>query len=100
MYRHYDIEITDIAEHELNAIALYIAEDSPQRAITFTDEIIDKFIDVISLFPLSGMKYREYLCFKYKRYLVFYKVNEMEKKVYIMHIINSAQYMEYKNFLE
>lgn len=99
MYK-YDIEITEIAERELNAIALYIADDSPQRAITFTDEIIDKFTNVISLFPLSGVKHKEYFCFTYKRYLVFYKVNEIEGKIYIMHIINSAQYTEYQNFVE
>ena len=45
----------DAAEQDLEDIALYIAEDSPIRAVTFTDELQDRSFSLLRA-PFKGAR--------------------------------------------
>lgn len=96
----YKVEVRKSAEEHLDAIIDYIAIDSPTRAITFTKEMITKFTTLVSTFPYAGVKYKQHYCFKYKGYLMFYQVQEEEKRVNLLAVLNSAQYMGYIDIVE
>ena len=96
----YKVEILPRAKADIKNIARYIAIDKPQRAITFTQEMVAKFINLVSQFPYAGIKYKQHYCFKYKGYLLFYHINEEQKQVNLLFVLNSAQYMGYVDIVE
>ena len=96
----YNVEILSGARANIKSIARYIALESPTRAITFTQEMIAKFTSLVSTFPYAGVKYKQHYCFKYKGYLMFYQVQEEAKKVNLLAVLNSAQYMGYVDIVE
>ncbi|MGL1959456.1 MAG: type II toxin-antitoxin system RelE/ParE family toxin [Colwellia sp.] len=85
------------AREDIKNIARFIAKDNPYRAISFTQELLEKTEKTISLFPNSGSSNSNTSYIPYENYLIFYDVNESSKTVCITHIINSAQYSAYKN---
>ena len=88
------------ANNDLNNIADYIAQDSPYRALSFVQEMMENFINKVSLFPKIGMKCKDFYYLVYQGYYVFYDIYEGKKEILILRIINSAQYTEYKNYLK
>ena len=96
----YKVEVRKSAEEHLDSIIDYIALESPTRAITFTREMITKFTSLVSTFPYAGVKYKQHYCFKYKGYLMFYQVQEEQKQVNLLFVLNSAQYMGYVDIVE
>ena len=95
----YKVTISTKAQNNLSDIARYIAQDSPSRAITFTHSIIDNFKARVSLFPKTGTKCKDFYYTVYKSYLIFYDIDENATEVVILHVIHSAQYTAYKDFL-
>jgi len=96
----YKVEVRKSAEEHLDSIIDYIALESPTRAITFIQEMIAKFTSLVSTFPYAGVKYKQHHCFKYKGYLMFYQVQEEQKQVNLLFVLNSAQYMGYVDVME
>lgn len=87
------VHLTAEAEHDLEAIGDYIAQDSPVRAISFLRELHDQCIglaDMPERFPLvpryatAGVRRR-----RHGNYLIFYRVEA--DKVVVIHILHGAQ---------
>jgi toxin ParE1/3/4 len=87
------VVITAEAKADLAAICDYIAEANPDRAISFTEELLDScagLADQYGLFPMAP-RY-ETLAIRRRvhgRYLIFYRVHE--KIVEIIHILHGAR---------
>ncbi len=96
----YKVEVLQTAEEHLDVIIDYIALESPQRAISFTQEMVEKFINLVSTFPYAGVKHKQHFCFKYKGYLMFYQVQEEQKQVNLLFVLNSSQYTGYIDIVE
>lgn len=87
---NYTVAISDRADRDLEHILFYIADDNIERAISFVDELVDKFTDLLSIFPLSGTianKEKGIRSVSYKKYTAFYSVDEEAKEVNILHVI-------------
>lgn len=87
------VHLSAEAEHDLETIGDYIAQDNPVRAIRFLRELQEKCLGLADLperFPLvpryeaMGVRRRAH-----GNYLIFYRV-EVEKVV-IIHILHGAQ---------
>ena len=88
------IYITLKATSDLNDIEKFIKHDNPERAITYKTELLEKFIDTVSLFPLSCPQHRKWKNvrrFVYGEYNVYYSYNEKKKVVNVIHIIHGSQ---------
>lgn len=89
------IVLTETANECLLSIAEYIALDSPVRAETFIEEIVESLSETLSVFPLAGKVYEEMEAkieirsLPYKNYVSFYRVRN--DVVEILFIFNSAQ---------
>lgn len=93
------VQITAEAERDLEGIAELIAQDNPQRALTFILELRDKYLDLAAA-PLAFALVLRYERFGVRRcaygnYLIFYRVEE--KEVVIFHVLHGA--MDYAEFL-
>lgn len=87
------VVLTDEALADLEAIIDYIALDNPERARSFSAELLAKareLADMPSAFPLVpryaelGIRRR-----KHGRYLIFYRVGE--NRLTVIHILHSAR---------
>lgn len=85
--------ITEAAETDLEEIADYIALDSPRRAITFTEELLQaalrlgeypKSYPLVPRYESTGIRRRPY-----GSYLIFYAVRP--DWITVERILNSAQ---------
>ena len=88
------IKLTEEAEKELGFIIEYIARDNPERARTFTKEMLKKAFDLLEVFPKSKPFYdeaKQIRLFPYEKYNLFYRFDEDIETVYIVHILNSAK---------
>lgn len=101
----YEIIRTDKADDQLREIIFYIAEDSGsvEIALNYLDKI-EAAINNLKEFPRSGsvprysiLRKQGYRVLIVERHLVFYKVNDNEKKVIIYAIVDGRR--EYKNLL-
>jgi toxin ParE1/3/4 len=95
----YKIYRTGKATQDIKKIAEYISIDNPNRALTFVQELLGKVSTQISQFPHSGKAIKSFHYVIYKNYLIFYKINDKSKSIYISHIENSANYSAYKKLL-
>jgi len=81
----------DAAERDLEDVALYIAEDSPVRAVTFTKELQDKSFSLVQA-PFKGAPRDGLLSglrlLPYGNYNIYYRV-EAERLI-VLRIMNSA----------
>jgi plasmid stabilization system protein ParE len=96
----YKVARSKLAREDIKSITRYIAKDSPSRAITFTQEMVGNFQNKVSLFPKTGMKCNDFYYTIYQGYYIFYDIYEHKQEILIVRIINSAQYTEYKGFVE
>jgi toxin ParE1/3/4 len=89
------VVLTDTANECLFNIAKYIALDSPTRAETFIEELVESLFKTLSVFPLAGKVYEdieadvEIRSLPYQKYVSFYRVKN--DSVEILFILNSAQ---------
>lgn len=92
-----------MSEDDLEAIADYIAGDSPVRALSFVRELRKQCLD-LGMFPNAYKNFPELgenaPIMPYKNYIILYQV--LRDYVYIVRIIHSARDMlkliEDKNF--
>ncbi|MFZ2450043.1 MAG: type II toxin-antitoxin system RelE/ParE family toxin [Methylovulum miyakonense] len=54
----YKLVISPQADRELEEIAVFIAEDSPARAILFVDELLDSVQNRLTEYPYIGKPYK------------------------------------------
>ncbi len=94
----YQIVRSEKADDDLEAIADYIALDNPTRAVTFVEEMINSFSQLISSHPKAGKQYKKFYYSVYNDYFIFYDIYEHKKEILIVRIINSSQYTEYEKF--
>ena len=88
----YNLVFSKKIELDLQDIAFYIAQDNPVRAITFVDELISYFHEILKYFPFSGKKVKGKIRrLTYKRYVILYDVNEKKKLVTLLHIFAGGQ---------
>ena len=91
----FDIRFTEEAKAELTDITEYIARDSLPNAKRFIAEISEKYKTVLSVFPESGKVYKnEIRQISFRGYTAFYSVNEKQKTVYVLHIIDLSKPLE------
>jgi plasmid stabilization system protein ParE len=95
----YKVELTDTAKQDLREIALYIAEESKELEIAkrFVNELREE-TRRLALFPNAGalpkdriLKSLGYRYLVHKEYLIFYLVDEAQKKVFVMAIFNGKK---------
>lgn len=101
----YKILRTDKADEQLRDIIFYIAEDSGSIdiALNYLDKI-ESEINNLSIFPYSGsapryrtLKQQGYIVLIVEQHLVFYKVDDINKRVIIYAVVDGRR--EYKNLL-
>ncbi len=92
--------ITKKAQTDLREIALFIARDSPRRAVTFINELTRKCEEIALMaeaFPLvEGREHHGLRRRVYKNYLIFYYVKN--NRVLIVHVLNGARQTDRLNF--
>ena len=86
------IILTPAAERDLAAIGDFIAQDNPERAESFIDELVEKCASIADFpkrFPLVDRYSRSEVrrCL-HGRYLIFYRVEP--DLVRVLHILHSA----------
>lgn len=95
----FEIEYSLVAEQDLREIAFYILSESKniEVAMSFVKRL-RKRADILKTFPYSGdtPRFRILVSLDYRMlvegdYLIFYKVNALEKKVNIMSVLNGKQ---------
>nr|VFJ68089.1 MAG: Plasmid stabilization system protein ParE [Candidatus Kentron sp. DK] len=88
-----EIIISEKAERDLSGIIGHISLDNRARAETFVEELLDKSIDVLSVFPLSSPIQNKELNvrrFVYRKYNIYYRYDETSNIVTILHVLHSA----------
>ena len=93
------VTFTPLAEADLTDIALYIAQDNPERAFTFTDEIESRCLG-LSKHALIGAPRPElgddFRVLPFGRYLIFYRSQTDE--VLILRVLHSARDIDSDDF--
>jgi plasmid stabilization system protein ParE len=95
----YKVVITQCANQELEEIAHFIAMDKPQVSKRFVKELGTMFIRSLSTSPEIGEVYQgDIRKLTYKKYTAFYRVNELKKRVEILHIVSLVKPLSVRNF--
>lgn len=89
------VVLTRQAEHDLEDIADYIAEDNPRRALSFVRELRERCMSLTD-FPLAFPLIPRYEHFGVRHrvhgnYQIFYRVVEESQRVEVLHVIHSAR---------
>src|SRR5262245_18882295 len=93
------VRLTREAEADLERIGDFIAQDNPQRALTFILELREKCLtltDSPEAFPLVP-RYQQFGVRRriHGNYLIFYKVEGAD--IFVLHVLHGA--MEYESIL-
>ncbi|MBU2512368.1 type II toxin-antitoxin system RelE/ParE family toxin [bacterium] len=88
-----------LAQHKLNEIADYIAQDKPGAALNWAESVLDQ-VENLALFPNSGRPVPELDNDQYKEliidhYRVIYKI--LDKEIHILTIRNFKQLLSEKD---
>lgn len=81
------IIISPSADQDLKSILSFIAEDSPERALHFVDELQEKAKTILGTFPESGHVFKQdqrYITIK--RYVLVYEYHAQIDTVYILEV--------------
>jgi plasmid stabilization system protein ParE len=105
MAHNYSIEITDTAQNDYRELYLYLAnelhvESSAKKLTHLIEEKIKNLAHFPLAFPLCPepvLRAEEIHKMPVKKYLVFYIINDSEKKVYVLRILHSLR--DYENLL-
>ena len=96
----YKVIKSEKAEEDFENIIEYIALDNPYKALSFVQEMIDRFENLISTFPRAGKKYKDVYLYVYQGYYLFYDIKDDIQTIELLRVVNSFQYTEYQNFVE
>lgn len=89
----YSVRYTENARQDLEEIFNYIAQDSLENALSFLDELREKFDDTLSVFPNGGAfhnKAKGIRKHSYKGYTAFYHVLP-DSIVEVLHVVHLRQ---------
>ncbi len=94
------VVITQTAKADLQEIGDFIRQDSPKRAVSFIEELLDccaALADMPLAFPLVP-RYEEYNIRRqvYQNYLIFYRANS--EIIEVIHIMHGARNYEFLLF--
>jgi toxin ParE1/3/4 len=90
------VVITDAAENDFEAIADWIANDNPERALTFVRELrrrCERLADaprgyaLVPRYEHTGVRRRPY-----RDYLIFYRIGD--GKIEVLHVLHGAREYE------
>ena len=89
------VDLTPLAERDLEAIGDYIAPDDPLRAVTFVKEL-RQATAVLATFPkafpiVPGYEDRELRSHTHGRNVIYYRIFADDAKVVILRVLNAAQ---------
>jgi toxin ParE1/3/4 len=85
----FTVKYTPKALADLRSIANYIAQDNPQRAISFIDELEIKTNTFLATSPHGGTPYKaKTRYFVVAGYVVLYEANDQTKCVDVLHIVS------------
>lgn len=96
----YKLNFSLEADNDLENILLYIAKDSYESAIIFTNELLKSIWKRLTWFPYIWKPYKlNQRMIVYKWYIIFYSVNDLKKEVNVSKIVNPKKYTSYKNII-
>ena len=88
----HSVRFSDNAVADPDGIAEYAAGDSPVRAISFIDELQWRTVDMLSIFPESGTRYKGVTRFlALGRYIVLYEIDLEVRTVNVLDIVNGRR---------
>ena len=101
----YQIIMTDKANEQLQDIIMYIADESKSKEVALNYLVrLEEAILKLEDFPFMGVKPRYltlkrqgYLVLIVEKHLIFYKIDQVKKKVLIYAVFNSKQ--EYRRLI-
>ena len=95
----YAVIIVPQAQQDIEEITYFIALDDLQTAETFVFHFVTTIRNTLSELPESGVLHEgEIRKLSYKRYTVFYRIHEEDKRVEIVHIINLSKPLSERGF--
>ena len=80
----YRVNFTELADHDLDDILDYIAQDNPVNAINFIDQLEERITKTLGIFPNGGNRYRSSRYLSFDNNVVVYDVDELSKIVSIL----------------
>jgi toxin ParE1/3/4 len=80
----YSVKFSDGADADLDGILHFIAQDSPLRAISFVDNLRQKTIDALEIFPNAGRQFGATRMLSFGNYVVIYRVDDSAKTVSVI----------------
>ena len=86
----YSVQYTQTAQQDLVEIAVFIASDNVERALSFVSELEQHFYALLSIFPNAGYLHNTARGIRkksYKGYTAFYHVID-ETVVEVLHVVN------------
>lgn len=89
------VVLTDEAEADLERIGDYIVQDNPRRAVSFVGDVLEcckrlaetpRGCPLVPRYRHTGVRRRPY-----GEYLIFYRLNEADERIEVLHILNGAR---------
>jgi len=89
------VDLTPLAERDLEAIGDYIAQDDPLRTVTFVEEL-RQATEVLATFPsafpvVPGYEEYQVRVHTHGHYAVYYRVFTGDARVVVLRVPNTAQ---------
>ena len=92
---NYSVSFSKEAQEELRETALYIQQYNPAKADSFVNSIMDYFTDTLGEFPNVGVRYTPKIRkLTHKKHTAFHTVNEQQKEVFILHVVDLTKPLE------
>ena len=87
-----EVELSPQALEDLSSIALYIATDSPVRALSFTDELEEKALSLRDM-PYKGVDRKDLSVglrlLPHGHYNIYYKIQQ--QRIVVVRVLHSAR---------
>lgn len=80
----YSVRLSESAVNDLISITEYIAQDSPSRAESFVNELRERSVRKLSIFPFPGVAVAALRYMTLGSYVVVYSVDEVTRTVMIV----------------
>jgi plasmid stabilization system protein ParE len=85
----YSVYFTQSADTDLDEILEFIAQDSPENALNFIDQLQSRIINTLEEQPFTGLRYQDFNYLSFDNYIVIYDVDQSNRAVYV-HLITEG----------
>ena len=85
----YSVYFTGSADADLEDILDYIAQDSLENALYFTDQLQSRIINLLGEQPFTGLRHQDFYYISFDNYIVVYDIDQSSSAVYI-HMITEG----------